>query len=217
MRFSFVRTGIVATAAAIALAACGGRGIVPSQSAAPDLSLVPQAANPCYTSAVQPAWIFKGSCKITKLPPGGTKIALAAYKGMTETVTLPKNTGKDGAFVLVDAVGGADITKYKTLAMPKLPSTVGKSALYVEAVNATKGLMFTAGSLVFLTKGTFPGKTCTLSLLQQRSKTSFAWTATIQEPVKAGAVTYTIPYTALATFFQKGLPAGPLYFNVACG
>lgn len=222
MRFSFIRTSFVATAAAVALAACGGHGYVPAQSVNPGGppigNAIPDATNPCYTAAVQPAWILKGSCVITKLTNKGLTVKLPAYKGITEKTVLPAGNNDTGkAFVLVDAVGGTDISKYKKKSLPALPATTGKSALYVEAVNGFAGLKFPKGNLMFsVSMKTLPGKTCALSLIQQQGA-KLSWFKTpIAGAVKGGTVTYTIPGAQLGILFQSGLPAGPLFFNVAC-
>lgn len=220
MRFSTIRTGVVASAAAIALAACGGHGLVPSQSAAPGSNaVVPMSSNPCYTSAVQPAWIFKGSCAILKtLPTKGKTIALAAYKGVSVTVKLPKNTSK-GGFALVDALGGKskDIVAFSGKAFPPITPTTLKSVVYVEAVNQTAGLTFTSGSLVFTVKATkFPGKSCPLSVLTGTFPKLKWFNSPFTGTLKSGAMTFTVPGGALTQLFPTGLPAGPLYFNVAC-
>jgi hypothetical protein len=219
MRFSTIRTGIVASAAAIALAACGGHGLVPSQSAAPGFNAVsPMSVNPCYTPAVQPAWIFKGSCVITKLPAKGKSIALAAYKGVSVTVKLPKNTSKNGAFVLVDALGGKnkDISKFKGKTFLAVAKTL-KSVVYVEAVNGTSGLKFTSGNLVFTIKAArFPGASCPLSVLVGKYPNLHWFTSPFTGKITGGTMTFTVPGGALGNLFATGLPIGPLYFNVAC-
>jgi len=220
MRFSTIRTGLVASAAAIALAACGGHGLVPSQSAAPGFSAVtPNSSNPCYTSAVQQAWIFKGSCAIlSKLPVKGKTIALAAYKTISVTVKLPKNNST-GGFVLVDAKGGKtkDILKFSGASFPAITPTKLKSLIYVEAVNGTNGLKFTSGSLVFTIKATrFPGKSCPLSVLEGTFPKLKWFNSPFTGVIKSGTMTFTVPGSALATLFPNGLPQGPLYFNVAC-
>jgi hypothetical protein len=221
MRFSMIRTGFVASATAIALAACGGHGLVPSQSAAPGFSFIgDKAANPCYTKAVQPTWIFKGSCKMVKLPAKGISIKLAAYKGITVTVAFPKNNSKGNPpFVLVDAVGGKakDIVAFKNKPLPALPTTVGKSVIYIEAVNGFAGLKFTAGNLVVTaSKKTLPGKSCKVSLLRQMGAKLQWFPIPIAPKVSGGTVTETIPGGAVQTLFTSGLPKGPLFFNAAC-
>ena len=211
-----IRT-VAASAAALALAACGGHGIVPSQSAAPMSLVRPEAANPCYTAAVQPAWIFKGSCDVTKLASKGATIKLAAYKGITESTVLPANNGNGSAFVLVDAVGGKDIAAYKGAKFPALPKSIGKSVLYVEVVNGFNGLKFTAKNLVFSVTATqLPSKTCALSVLKPAAK-GYSWTkAPLPPKVSGNTITFTIPATAVSIFFPTGLPKGPVYFNTSC-
>ena len=214
-----IRTSVVASAAAIALAACGGHGLVPSQSAAPGSdAVIPMSSNPCYTSTVQPAWIFKGSCTILKkLPAKGKTIALAAYKGVSVTVKLPKNTSK-GGFALVDAMGGKtkDILKFSGAAFPPIQKTL-KSVAYVEAVNPTAGLKFTSGNLVFTIKAQkFPGKSCPLSVLEGTFPKLKWFNSPFAGQISGGTMVFTVPGSALGTLFPNGLPAGPLYFNVGC-
>jgi hypothetical protein len=220
MRYSIIRTGIVASAAAIALAACGGHGLVPSQSAAPGYSSVmPMSSNPCYSSTVQPAWIFMGSCVILpKLPTKGKTVALAAWKGVTVSVKLPKNTST-GGFVLVDALGGKakDIMKFSGKSFPSITPTTLKSVVYVEAVNGTNGLTFTSGNLVFTIKAAkFSGTKCPLSVLTGTFPKLKWFNSPFVGSIKGGTMTFTVPGGALAQLFPSGLPAGPLYFNVGC-
>jgi len=219
MRLSTIRNSTAAAAAAFALAACGGHGLVPSQNAAPGFNAVtPFAANPCYTKAVQPAWIFRGSCDVTTLPPKGKSIALAPYKGISVTVKLGKNTSKNGAFVLVDALGGKakDISKYKTKTFPPITPTLLKSVIYVEAVNGTANLKF-SGNLIFtIKKKQFPGKTCPLSVLTGTFPKVKWFNSPFSGKISGGTMTFTVPGGALGTLFPSGLPKGPLYFNVAC-
>ena len=214
-----IRTGVVASAAAIALAACGGHGLVPSQSVAPGMDAVtPMAANPCYTAAVQPAWIFMGSCKIVaKLPAKGASIALAAYKGVSVTVKLPKPSAAGGSFALVDALGGKDIKPFKGKAFLAITPKTLKSVIYVQAVNGTAGLKFTSGNLVFTIKAAkFPGKTCPLSVITGTFPKLKWFNSPFSGKISGGTMTFTVPGGALGTLFPSGLPKGPLYFNVAC-
>ena len=74
MRLSMFRTGIVAAAAAIALAACGGHGMVPSQGGASGFSPNVLAASPCQLPGT---WYFKGSCAVFQMSPkGGSTVTL---------------------------------------------------------------------------------------------------------------------------------------------
>ena len=223
MRFSTIRTGAAASAAAIALAACGGHGLVPSQSAAPGFSLISDksSTNPCLAKGVQPAWVFKGACKIVKLPAKGITIKLAAYKGITVTASFPKNNSKGNpSFVLVDALGGKtkDIAPFKKKAFPAIPAALGKSVINIQAVNSFAGLKFSGGNLVVTAKmGKLPGSTCKVSLLQPKGGSKYQWfTIPIPPKVKGGTLTETIPAGAIGTLYANGLPVAPLFFNAAC-
>jgi hypothetical protein len=219
MRFS-TRTTIAAVTASIVLSACGGHGIVPSQSGVMPNSFEEMAkkANPCYTKAVQPTWIFKGNCVITKLPAKGATIKLPPkgtppYMGLSLSLTLPANDGSNTPLVIVDAIGGKakDIEKWSGKAFPLVK---GKSVVYVQAVNGKKGLAFKSGFFVLAatSKKSLPGTSCPLSILNSK----FAWTSTVTGSVKGKTVTYTIPASDLKIFFPDGLPKGPIFFNVSC-
>lgn len=216
-----IRAGFVAFAAAIALAACGGHNMVPSQIAAPDFNAVTSAAaNPCYTAAVQPAWIFTGSCKIVaKLPAKGATIALPAWKGVSVTVKLPKPSPAGNSFVLVDALGGKakDIKPFKGKTFPPITPTTLKSVVYVEAVNGKAGLLFPSGNLVFTIKAAkFPGKTCPLSVLTGTPPKLKWFNSPFAGKISGGTMVFTVPGGALKTLFPNGLPKGPIYFNAGC-
>lgn len=221
MSLSTIRSSAAAIAIAVALAACGGRGVIPSQSGAPDSNaFTAMSSNPCYTKAVQPAWIFKGSCVIGKLPAKGKTFKLAPYKGVTVSVTLPANDAKGNpTFVLVDAIGGKvkDIKPYKKKPFPLIPASSGKSVIYIEAVNSFGGLTFSKKSLVVTaTANKLPGSHCSVALLQQKGS-KFSWfTIPVPPAVKGGTITETLPASGVKVFFPNGLPAGPLYFDAAC-
>ncbi len=178
MRFSTIRTGIVATAAAVALAACGGHGLVPSQNvggagyAAPSLLTDKAAKTPCQS--VPGFWAFGGSCVANELTSKGATIKLAKYQNITFTIAIGANNAKGKVpFIVGDAVGNGDITgTYKGKKFPPYggkhcvsgtgaPQTCpGKSFVYVEAINggkATVTLSQTPAITIVDTKG-FPGK-----------------------------------------------------------
>lgn len=214
---------VLIAVAATALTACGGRAIIPSNGMpANSFDVLSDALGPkaCYTARVQPAWIFHGACVMSKLTNKGLTLKLPAYKGVTVDVALPSgNTAgaKGGSFVLVDAIGGADISKWKGKALPKVPASTGTSMVYVEAVNGIANLKFPKGNLVF-TIGTkkSPGSSCALSLLQQHG-TKYSWFKTpIAGKIKGTKATFTIPGPQLGILFQTGLPKGPQFFNDAC-
>jgi hypothetical protein len=221
MSISTIRSVAGALAATIAFAACGGHGLVPTQNSVPGFNAVtPMATNPCYTKAAQPAWIFKGSCVIAKLPKKGKTFKLAAYKGVTASIALPKNNSKGGPmFVIVDALGGKakDITKYKGKSFPAIPKTAGKSVIYIQAVNSFAGLKFTSGSLVVtVTAKKLPGTKCAVALLRKTGAKLSWFTIPIAPTVSGKTITEKIPAGAIGTLYGQGLPAAPLYFNAAC-
>lgn len=218
MRFSFIRTSVVASAAAVALSACGGHGLVPSQGAAPMASLnaAPDKSEKC-TTLDQPTWVFEGSCVyVVPLNRKGMTIKLPAYKGVTESTTLPaSNVKRSIGFSIGDALGQGDIKKWHGKRFPLIAATAGKSVLYVEAMNFQSDLTFSStGKLIFtITAPSLPGKTCPLSLLQTTGK----WfTTPLTGKVKGTTVTFDIPVSDLKLFFPKGLPFGQSFFNVAC-
>jgi hypothetical protein len=218
MRFSFIRTGFVATATAIALTACGGHGFVPSQSAAPMTSVnaAPDTSEKC-TNLDQPTWVFEGSCLyVVPLKRTGMTIKLPAYKGVTESTTLPaSNVKRNIGFSIGDALGKGDIKRWKGKRFPLIGKSAGTSVLYVEAMNFQSGLTFSStGKLIFtVTAPSLPGKTCPLSLLQ----TSGKWfTTPLTGKVKGTTVSFAIPVSNLKLFFPNGLPYGQSFFNVAC-
>ena len=220
MSLSIVRNVAATAGAAMLLTACGGHGMVPSQGGASGFNAVTrEPTNPCYTHAVQPAWIFEGSCNVKKLPPKGLSVTLAPYKGITVTVAMPKNNSKNASLVLVDAVGGKakDIKPYKGKPFPAIPATAGKSVIYIEAVNSFAGLQFTGGNLVVKVKAKkLPGTSCGVTLLQQKGK-KFSWfPIPIRPTVSNNTINEKIPGGAVGTLFPNGLPAAPLYFNAAC-
>lgn len=216
-----IRTGVVASVAAVALAACGGsHGVVPSTALMPSMLSKSTAPTTCPANPPQPAWIFKGSCVISKLPTKGKTYTLAAYKGLGVSVAIPKNNATGSpAFVIVDAVGGKtkDIAPYKGKAFPAIPTTSGKSVVNIEAVNAFPGLKFTGGNLIVTVNAQkLPGNHCSVAVLEQKG-TKFSWFAIpIAPSVKGNVITEKIAGGAVGTLFPNGLPAGPLFFNAAC-
>ncbi|MBV8374672.1 MAG: hypothetical protein JO302_04110 [Candidatus Eremiobacteraeota bacterium] len=206
-------------AASIALSACGGHGIVPSQSGMMPNSFQELAKkNPCLSPKVQPAWIFKGSCLVTKLPSKGASFKLKPYMGITVTLDLPANNGKNTSFAVIDAVGGKanDIEKWAGKPFPQMKVKGSTSFIYVNDVNGFNGLKFTNPTQFLVLSGTstksLPGKACPLSVL---AKTG--WTTTpLQGKVKGKTITFTIPTSQLPVLFPNGLPKGSIYFNVSC-
>ena len=215
-----IRSLAAALFSAMALAACGGT-VVPAQTGAAAASsgeiVATSTPNPCYTRAVQPAWIFMGSCVIATLPSKGATFSLAQYKGVTASVTLPGNNGGNENLTVVDARGIDDISKYKQKPFPTIETQ--KPVVYVEIVNAKKGLKFSgSGAVVFEVASTsaFPGKDCLLAFLEKRGR-PYAWVKTgVKGRHDGSGLAFRIPADDVNLFFPSGLTKGPVYFNIGC-
>ncbi|MBV8374207.1 MAG: hypothetical protein JO302_01750, partial [Candidatus Eremiobacteraeota bacterium] len=153
MRLSTISRWAVATIAATGLAACAGRGIVPSSPTAmapttamrptaimneaqPDGALLPLNLKTCATSPPQYQWIFKGACDEFTLKSSGGKFSLGEYKDFTVTGSIGKNTAKTAAkVVLADAIDKkGDVEKYKGKNFPPYKGN-GTTILYASAMN----------------------------------------------------------------------------------
>src|ERR1700727_3742763 len=141
-----MRLSVMASAAALALAACAGQNAaVPVASNAMTApiqnSFATQmgvdAVTTCATSPPQYDWIFKGACdpKITVKPTGGS-FALGAYDDISIKGSIGENNAKGSAIVaLADATNtNGDIEKDKGTAFP-LYHGEGKTFLYAVAIN----------------------------------------------------------------------------------
>jgi hypothetical protein len=216
MRLSLFRAGAVAFGASIALAACGGHGVVPSS---------PTAMNPAFApmhhhraSCPQPAWVFKGACKVGKASPKGFTISLPAYKGYAVSISVPANSAKAGTpFALVDATGKGDIGAYKGKAFPLCTSKTGCSKpafFYIQSVNGgTTPMTLKSGNISFvLTANKFPGTSCTLAYFTGSSWTSLQ--GIVSGKIKGKKLTYSIPGQLINA--QGGIKPGPLYVAPYC-
>jgi hypothetical protein len=121
MRFSTIVTGSTAVAAAVVLAACGGHGVVPSQSFASGGSgvsndlLANAQKSPCQVAKM---YFFHGNCRAFTLSMTKNTVVklgqFGAYHGIKITTTFSPNSGgpKTGgvAAIMGDADGKGDIT-----------------------------------------------------------------------------------------------------------
>lgn len=136
MRPSLVCSAIVASVAALGLAACSGQGAIPQSSSlntamtarvaapiaqAPDIAplalpeglsadaVSPDATSPCDISKT--FWYFHGSCLKLNVKAAGTTFNLKQFKGITAAFATGKNnaTGTD-PFIVGDAITPADVT-----------------------------------------------------------------------------------------------------------
>ena len=242
MRLSMIRSSVLASVAAIALAACGGHGVVPGSSslapmsanggaapmnndAAPmaDGNMTPLGLTTCATNPPQWMWIFKGACEKFTLKPTGGKFSLGAYDSISVTGSIGYNSAKGSVSIyLVDALNkNGDILKNKGKAFPPYK---GKGTVVVYAVadnQSTQTIKPKSHPNVPILKYVitdqkgFPGKNCAAAILAKQRNGTFAWSALpSQFPVKGKTVTIT-QYTV-----PQGLELPPkgtgLYFAINC-
>jgi len=235
MRLSIFRAGALASIAAIALAACGGHGVVPGSS-----SLAPSSANggsapiaggdvnplgltTCATDPPQWMWIFKGACDKFTLKSTGGKFSLGEYENITVTGSIGYNNAKGSVTVyLADAVDkNGDVENYKGKAFPPYKGE-GTTVVYAVADNQTTQTIEPKEhknvpiiKYVITDEKGFPGNTCGAAILEKQQNGKYAWsTLPGQQAVKGKTVTitqYTVP---------EGLELPPkgsgLYFAVNC-
>lgn len=235
MRLHMLRAGVVASAAALALAACASHGLVPSSPSGASamgsdagafsggMDAIHKRGTTCDTSPPQYLWIFKGSCdsKIVLKPTGAT-FSLATYDDITIKGTIGKNTTKGTANIIIaDATDtGGDIETYKGKAFPPYKAK-GKTFVYAVAVNqstqtikpiAVKGKPILQ-YVITDSKG-LPGQTCGVALLAQNTKGQFQWSS-FPGTFKASGKTITITQYNVPAGFEFP-PKTPLYFGVNC-
>jgi len=215
-----IRAGAIATA--IALAACAGRGAIPTAPGALAPSSIgdmsPLALKTCATDPPQWEWIFKGPCDAFTLKPTGGTFALGTYDDISLKGSIGYNSLKGSATIdLADAIDkNGDIESYKGKKFPAYKAK-GTTVLYVVADNQTSETIKPKshpGKPVLQysitdSKG-FPGKTCAAAILGKAGWTAFPGSF----PVKGHTVTVT-QYAA-----PSGLELPPkgygLYFAFNC-
>jgi hypothetical protein len=229
-----IKASAFASVAAIALAACGGHGVVPQGS-----SFAPTSANgvapmagddagplalaTCATSPPQYMWIFKGACEKFTLKSTGGKFALGAYANISVTGSIGYNNAKSSATVyLSDAVDkNGDVLKNKGKAFPPYKGQ-GTTIVYAVADNQSTQVIkplehknVPVIKYVITDQKGFPGNHCGAAFLSKQRNGTFAWTSLPgAQPVKGKTVTitqYTVP---------SGLTLPPkctgLYFAINC-
>jgi hypothetical protein len=217
-----IRTSIAAIAAAIALAACGGHGIVPSQSAGMGTSFAPdmitaKKTSPCDVSGL---WYFEGACTVAKITSKGGSVKLAAYMGITFDSALGTNNAKGKVeFKFSDAVDKNDITggqgtfpAYPTVCLSGYECD-GTPLVYLSALNtSTKAVVFSGPSVLTITAKKFPHPTCFPGLLEKK-KGKLGWVpeTIVGAKPKGDKLVLEIPGSTGFMF-----PPGPLYIVIAC-
>jgi hypothetical protein len=149
MRLSMIRACVVATAAAAALTACAGHGIVPSSQTGlnpvtSDTSQMTSDAGQnqlavitCAKSPPQYGWIFKGACTHFSLKPTGTSFKLQEYQDITVRGSIGANDVKGSAIIyLADAVDKGDIQNFAGKKFPPYKAK-GTTFVYAAADNQT--------------------------------------------------------------------------------
>ncbi len=230
-----IRSSALAAVTAIALAACGGHGVVPgSASFAPQASspfspmtanqddMSPLALTTCAKNPPQWMWIFKGACDKWTLKNTGGKFTLGEYQNISVTGSIGYNTAKGSVSIyLVDAIDkNGDIVKYKGKSFPVYKGK-GTTIVYAVADNQTTQVIKPLSHknvpilkyVITDAKG-LPGKNCGAAILASGKK-GLAWSALpSQFPIKGKTVTitqYTVP---------QGLELPPkgtgLYFAINC-
>ncbi|HET6276811.1 MAG TPA: hypothetical protein VFE16_12845 [Candidatus Cybelea sp.] len=230
-----IRASVLASVAAIALAACGGsHGVVPQGSSFAPMSANggvasiggdagPLALATCATSPPQWMWIFKGACEKFTLKSTGGKFTLGVYANLSVTGSIGYNNAKSPATIyLSDAIDkNGDVLKNKGKAFPPYKGE-GTTIVYAVADNQSTQAITPKShpnvpviKYVITDKKAFPGNTCGAAYLAKQKNGLFGWTALPgTEPVHGKTVTisqYEVP---------KGLALPPkgngLYFAINC-
>ncbi len=235
MRFTLFRSGVICAASALALAACGGHGIVPTSQAplgpsngvdtlSQDNLLSPDVTS-CATKPPQGEWVMKGACTKISLKPTGAHFALAKYMHLTVTGSIGANSLKKPATVYVaDATDKGDIETWKGAAFPKYVAK-GTTIAYAGAIN--QGTVPIVPKVernkpvleyVITDSKGLPGKECSEAVLTFPKGKALWKPLPITGPVKGKTVTlaqYTVPRGfELPPKGKSGLV--PLYFAVNC-
>ena len=187
--------------AALALAACGGRSIVPMQSPFTALSFdgnaVANATDPCETLSKDGIWYFHGPCLAQDVKKTSTTYKLKAYKGIAQTLKYPALSASlpaNSTLITGEGTGSSDITgtftgtKFPLYGAKGVPcvngsgssgSCVGTALVYDLLANATaNNAMFTGSpSIALVARSLKHDRSCVLNQLIQRGA-GWAWEVT---------------------------------------
>jgi hypothetical protein len=233
-----IRTSVVATIAALALAACASHGIVPSSptALAPTNAMLPAEddggilplkgkTKTCPKSPPQYEWIFKGACDAFTLKSGGGKFSLSKYDNITVKGSIGKNTAKGSAkIVIADAVDKkGDIEKFGGKSFPKYKGN-GKTIAYASANNQSDQTITPIVvknkpiiQYIITDEKKLPGKKCSAAILTHESGGKLSWDPLPSSfPVKGKSVTISL-YTAPNGFeLPPKSDQTAIYFAVNC-
>lgn len=222
-----IRACSIAAVSAIALAACAGRGIVPSSNdAAAPMSpggLWPLASSGCATSPPQYEWIFKGSCDKFTLKSTGGSFSLATYEDLTVKGSIGKNTAKGSVTVYIaDAIDkNGDIEANKGKKFPAYKAN-GTTVIYAAVSNQSSQLIKpvpvkdkTVLAYTITDSKALPGNTCAAALLEESEKGAYSWKQFPGGCEVSGKTISVKVYEAPSGFALP--PKGtPLYFAINC-
>ncbi|HEY6327624.1 MAG TPA: hypothetical protein VIW73_14050 [Candidatus Cybelea sp.] len=231
MRFSLFRSGVICAASALALAACAGRGIVPTSQAplAPSNGLdtlsQDNLLSPDFTTCAkvppQGQWVMKGACTKISLKPTGSPFSLAQYMNLTVSGSIGANTLKSPVAVyIVDATDKGDIENWKGSPFPKYKAA-GTTIAYAAAINQSSTKIIPKVErnkpvLEYIITGSkgLPGKQCSAAVLTFSKAGKPIWKPLpVQGPIKGKTVK--LAQYAVPRGFELP-PKTPLYFAVNC-
>ena len=222
MRFSLTRLAAASTvAAALLLAACAGRGVVPSANSfgpgMADGNKLPapkKTSSPC-TKTQQP-WIFAGACgTVTLTDVGGQTASMPKYAGLAVKAKFSASNAKPNTVLVVrDATGKHDVTgNLKGKTMPAFaPNSKFKPLIYMKVHNQGAAFAFSGiPQITITTASAFPAKT--FCVLTQKQATNDNW---VTEPVLPGKVSGKIVTFPAKTQQEPIAKSGTVYLAVAC-
>jgi hypothetical protein len=213
MRFSPNRfAAFAAAAAALLLAACAGRGMVPSGTAfAPSAPAAKGKATPSPCKKTQQPWIFGGACGTVTLATTGGTASMKAYKGYTLKAKFTSGAPNGTVLVVRDATGKGDATgTVGGKAFPQFTYSGLKPLLYLKAHNQGVAFNFSGVPQITVTSATgFPGKTCLLTKMLANGTWSTG--PLLNGQIKGNTLTFG---TIVAQ--QKVPKNGTIYLAISC-
>lgn len=220
MRFTFSRG--IAVFAIVAVASCGGRGVVPTQPSNPGIpfagTMAPSATNPCATLDKEGTWYFHGPCIAENVKQSATIFKLKSYRSVTQILKYPAVSGKapaKTAFVTGEATGKKDVTgTFQGTKFPLYGSSSGPCVGNYGSAQACSGkavvydLMVNAGTTNVSFVGS-PSITLTGKVLRHKT------TCTLNQLIRAGGWAYqATPVTATIAKGKVQLPQFPNTYNM---
>jgi hypothetical protein len=228
MEPSTVRSALIGTVVAAALAACGGSGGTPQYQGLNPVStsrslehIKHSNFDTCATSPPQYQWIFEGACQAIEITSSGAPFSLDSYYYKTVTGSIGHNDEAGTVqFNIVDAVNNDDIEHYDGMAFPHFTTyESGTTIMYVAVINQSnhnikpvKCCSVPVFGVTVSDPGGLPAKTCGLAIYLP---TTGAWDAlyNVDGVVRNNSVTINW-WDPFAGFNWPS--EYPLYFAVYC-